>query len=101
MKTTHGLLLAAVVVFGLSAAQSRSDTDEYQTDLLLRTIPSLGSKSFKSKDEEIEALKSLVDEMRNEIIDRNDEIYVLRATERHAIKAADDCTGGKYSEKFR
>ncbi len=101
MKTTHGLLLAAAVVFGLSAAQSRTESDDYHADVLLRIIPDISSIPYQSKDEEIAALKQLVGKLRDEVVNRNDEIYMLRASERHATKAADDCSAGKYSEQFR
>lgn len=101
MKIYHGLLLAAAVVIGMAAAQSRPSEDDVASDILLRDIPEISKLPFKSKDEEIAHLRSVVAKMRDEIIDRNDEIYMLRASESHATKAADNCTGGKYSEQFR
>lgn len=93
--------MIVVGLAGLAAPLTYSQTDIFQPDVLERTIPELAKQTYKNKDEEIAALKKLNATLRDEIIERNDVIYLLRATEKHATEAADECTGGKYSQQFR
>lgn len=101
MKILHSLAVIGAVVIGLSVAQTKAENESYEYDVLERGIPEPSNGPFKDKDEEIKHLRSIVGKMRDEIINRNDEIYMLRASERHATKAADQCTEGQYSEQFR
>ena len=99
MKLVQTALLSAALIVGISMANSHTQAVDHQSDILMRQIPDASLTAFENSDSEIVYLRKLVERLRSEVVDHNDEIYNLRSQLRHAeadLEKIHNPSGNKY-----